>query len=181
MRVGFIGPGQIGRGMAHGLLASGFPTTVYDLISEGRAELSAAGADPAGSPTEVVAASGAVGVCVRTDDEALDAIAVEKGLLSGASPGLPVAVHSTVLPSAVQEAARFVDAGADRRSPGSRSPLPPEMMKAFEAVTAVAEKALDDALEVGRDLGVDLPGAAGHPSSLSQRLSKLDPHHERMT
>ena len=45
MRVDFIGPGHIGRGMARGLLASGFPTTVHDVIPAGSAELSAAGAD----------------------------------------------------------------------------------------------------------------------------------------
>jgi len=127
MKAGFIGLGHIGRGMARELVKAGHETTVYDLMPEGAAELAALGARVAASPAAVAEASGIIGVCVRTDQDVLDVIDGENGILSTARPGTLIVIHSTVRPSTVHAAAelamargvRVVDAPISRGSHGT--------------------------------------------------------------
>src|SRR5262249_22082565 len=49
MRVGFIGLGRMGKGMAHRILDSGHDLAVYDVVREATAEFAAAGARVASS------------------------------------------------------------------------------------------------------------------------------------
>src|SRR5262245_38707118 len=49
MKVGFIGVGRMGRGMAHRILSGGYDLTVYDAIPQAVAELGPAGARVASS------------------------------------------------------------------------------------------------------------------------------------
>src|SRR5690242_3242825 len=63
-RVGLVGLGIMGGGMAHNILRAGLPLTVYNRTRV-RAELFAAeGATVADSPAQVAAASDIVVVCV---------------------------------------------------------------------------------------------------------------------
>jgi 3-hydroxyisobutyrate dehydrogenase-like beta-hydroxyacid dehydrogenase len=102
-RAGFIGLGSIGRPMARRLCAGGLPTTVYDLVPAAVDELVAAGAARADSARAVAAASDVVGVCVRDDADVTGVVLGDDGLLAGASPGLVIAIHSTILPRTVRE------------------------------------------------------------------------------
>jgi 3-hydroxyisobutyrate dehydrogenase len=103
MRTGFIGLGYIGKPMAQRLPAAGLATTVFDIAPAPVSELVGAGAKAAASPDEVAAASDVVGICVQTDAQVRAVIEGENGLLAGAKPGLMIAIHSTILPSTVQE------------------------------------------------------------------------------
>ena len=53
MRVGFIGLGNMGAGMARNIHAAGFPLTVYDVRESALADFEALGAARATSPAEV--------------------------------------------------------------------------------------------------------------------------------
>ncbi len=104
-RAGFVGLGSIGRPMARRLCAGGLPTTVFDLVPAAVDEVVAAGAARADSARAVAAASDVVGVCVRDDADVNAVVLGENGLLAGASPGLVIAIHSTILPRTVRDLA----------------------------------------------------------------------------
>ena len=106
MRVGYIGLGIMGRGMAANLLKAGFELTVYNRNAERVRPLVEQGARAAASPAEVVAASDISGVCV-TDDAAVEAVlAGPGGILEGIRPGTVVVDHSTISPTQTLRAAR---------------------------------------------------------------------------
>lgn len=103
LRVGFIGLGNIGKPMARRLVASGLPTTVYDVVPAAVDELGAAGGRRASCAREVAADADVVGVCVRDDTDVRAVMLGAEGLLAGAHAGLVVAIHSTILPRTVRE------------------------------------------------------------------------------
>src|SRR5262245_46626529 len=105
VRVGFVGLGNIGMPMAKRLPAAGLPTTVYDVVPDRVEALVAAGAKAAATLRELAAASDLIGVCVRDDADVQAVVLRADGLLAGASPGAVIAIHSTVQPRTVVEAA----------------------------------------------------------------------------
>ena len=110
MKAGYIGLGHIGRDMARELVKSGRDTIVFDVMPEGPAELARLGARTAASPAEVARDSDVIGLCVRTDQQVLDVIGGENGILSTAKPGTLITIHSTVRPSTVHAAATLAEA-----------------------------------------------------------------------
>jgi 3-hydroxyisobutyrate dehydrogenase len=91
--------------MAMRLVASGIPTTVFDIADDAVQAAAEAGARVAASPSEVAAASDVIGICVRDDDDVRSVAGGPDGLLAGAASGAVLAIHSTVLPSTVKEVA----------------------------------------------------------------------------
>jgi 3-hydroxyisobutyrate dehydrogenase-like beta-hydroxyacid dehydrogenase len=63
-RIGFIGVGKMGGGMASRLLKAGFTVSIYDVDPAATASLRAAGADVAASPKEVADAAAIVFACL---------------------------------------------------------------------------------------------------------------------
>lgn len=105
MRVGFVGLGIMGRGMAGNLLQAGFALTVYNRSAERAAPLVARGAALGASPAAVARSAEIIGVCV-TDDAAVEAVlSGDEGLLAGLSPGKIVLDHSTISPRQTRSAA----------------------------------------------------------------------------
>ena len=98
--VGFVGLGQIGRPMAHRLLAWPGGLRVYDVAPAPVEELCSVGATAAGSVAELASSAGLLCVMVRDDDQVR---AVLHEALGAATEGLVVAVHSTVAPGTPQE------------------------------------------------------------------------------
>ena len=95
-RVGFIGLGDQGGGMAERLIACGFDTTLWarrEASLERFREMSASFAD---TPAELGAASDIVGICVVDDAGVLEVLRGESGVLSGMKPGGIIAIHSTI-------------------------------------------------------------------------------------
>jgi 3-hydroxyisobutyrate dehydrogenase-like beta-hydroxyacid dehydrogenase len=118
-RIGFIGIGMMGHGMAKNLLAKGYPLTFLVHRDRSRlADLVAAGAKEAGTPAEIAAASDVVILCVTGSPQVEQNIFGEAGLLGAARPGLTVVDASTAEPGStarIREAlaakgATFVDA-----------------------------------------------------------------------
>jgi 3-hydroxyisobutyrate dehydrogenase-like beta-hydroxyacid dehydrogenase len=118
-RVGFIGVGMMGHGMASNLVAKGFPITILghrnrkpvdDLVSKGAAE--------GKNPADVAARSDIVLICVTGSPQVEEIVYGANGLLSGARKGLIVIDCSTsepdssakIFPDLAAKGAPFVDA-----------------------------------------------------------------------
>lgn len=98
-RIGFIGVGLMGHGMAKNLVEKGFPLTV--LAHRNRApveDLLARGASEAKSAAELAAAADIVMLCVTGAPQVEAVVRGETGLLAGARPGLHIIDTSTSEP-----------------------------------------------------------------------------------
>ncbi|MFC1982671.1 NAD(P)-dependent oxidoreductase [Chloroflexota bacterium] len=104
-RVGFIGLGAMGGGMARNVVKKGFSLTVYDIRAEAVKTLEQAGAVAAGSPKEVAQGSQVVLLSLPGPSEVEQVVLGENGALEGAKPGSIVVDLSTVPPSTVKKLA----------------------------------------------------------------------------
>jgi len=99
LKLGFIGLGNMGEGMAQNLARAGFPLTVRDLRPEPVARLTALGARRANSNFDVGQASELVCIAVFTDEQVRQTCLPhgdDAGLIAGLPPGGIIAIHSTV-------------------------------------------------------------------------------------
>lgn len=124
-RIGFIGVGLMGHGMAKNIVEKGFPLTVManrnrepvdDLVKRGAAE--------AGTPAEIARASDIVFLCV-TDSSIVEAVVRgPQGLKAGAHDGLVIVDCSTSNPvSTLELAAELAPLGVTLcDAPLSRTP-----------------------------------------------------------
>ncbi len=121
-RIGFIGIGMMGHGMAKNLLANGYPLTLKANRNRAPlADLLAAGATEASSNAALARASEIVFICVSSSPQ-VESIVLgdggDGGLLSAAREGLMVVDCSTAEPSSSERlrtalaahGTRFVDA-----------------------------------------------------------------------
>jgi 3-hydroxyisobutyrate dehydrogenase-like beta-hydroxyacid dehydrogenase len=85
MKVGFVGLGRMGRGMAGRLLEGGHELAVFDLVAAAAESLGKAGARVAGSVAELAAASEVV-VSMLVHDAAIRSVALDAGGLCDSMP-----------------------------------------------------------------------------------------------
>lgn len=104
-RVGFIGLGIMGRGMAANLLKAGFSVTVWNRTITRMEELVALGARAGANPADVAGRSDIVVVCVSDTPDVQAVVLGENGVIHGAQPGSLVIDCSTISPQATQEIA----------------------------------------------------------------------------
>jgi 3-hydroxyisobutyrate dehydrogenase len=104
-RVGFIGLGIMGRGMAANLLRAGFPLTVWNRTPERVEPLGAAGAAVAANPAELAATSDIVITCVSDTSDVEAVILGPQGVVHGIRPGSLVIDMSTISPQATRSIA----------------------------------------------------------------------------
>jgi 3-hydroxyisobutyrate dehydrogenase-like beta-hydroxyacid dehydrogenase len=98
-RIGFIGIGMMGHGMAKNLLAKGFPLSIKANRDRSRLpDLLAAGAHEATSNADAARDAGMVIICVASSPQIEDIVFGTNGLLSAARPGLIVIDTSTAEP-----------------------------------------------------------------------------------
>ena len=118
-RIGFIGVGLMGHGIAKNLVTKGYPLTFLVHRDRSRiADLVAAGAKEAKSPAEIAKASDIVILCVTGSPQVEDNVFRADGLLSAARQGLTVIDTSTAEPGSTAKCreafaakgATFVDA-----------------------------------------------------------------------
>ncbi len=108
-RVGIIGLGDMGLGMARNLLAAGFPLTGLDLRPERTALLEEAGGTVAASAAELGRASDTVFIMVMNGQQVVDLLRGEDGLLAGMAPGGTVIVTATIEAREMREAAALLE------------------------------------------------------------------------
>jgi 3-hydroxyisobutyrate dehydrogenase-like beta-hydroxyacid dehydrogenase len=102
MKVGFVGLGNMGAPLATNLVEAGFDLMVYDVREDRVGELAANGAK-AGNSIADIGKHGEVIALAVVDDEQVEAVVAGKdGLLTAASPGTVIAIHSTIHPRTVK-------------------------------------------------------------------------------
>ena len=122
-RIGFIGVGLMGHGMAKNLLEKGFPTTILGHRNRGRVEdLVKRGAKEAKNVNDLAASSDIVILCVTGSPQVEDLVYRKGGLLESTRAGQIVVDTSTSQPFSTLKIAadlkpknvRFVDAPLTR-------------------------------------------------------------------
>ncbi|HEY7430354.1 MAG TPA: NAD(P)-dependent oxidoreductase [Streptosporangiaceae bacterium] len=97
-RVGVIGLGSMGTGMAARLLERGYRVISWNRTAGKSAALAAQGAAPASSPAEVAAHSEAILISLADEDAVWQVVFGPSGLASSLRPGTVVIETSTVSP-----------------------------------------------------------------------------------
>lgn len=111
-RIGFIGLGIMGRGMAANLLKAGFAVRVWNRTASRMEELVEAGADAGNSPADVAAHSDIIITCVSDTPDVEGVLFGDEGVIHGAKPGALVVDCSTISPQATRDfAAKLAEHG----------------------------------------------------------------------
>jgi putative dehydrogenase len=128
-RVGVIGLGDMGSGLAKNLIAHGFETTGFDLSAARLRAFAEIGGHAAQSVAEVAASADAVYVMVMTGDQAKSVILGPEGLAARMPSGGGIILSATIKPSearaigaAMQDAdVALIDSPVSGGFPGAQS------------------------------------------------------------
>jgi 3-hydroxyisobutyrate dehydrogenase len=110
-KLGFIGLGIMGRGMARNLLKAGYPVRVWNRTPSKIQELATEGAVTASSPADLAAQCDIIFICVSDTPDVQAVVLGENGVMAGARPGSLVVDMSTISPHATRELAATLQAG----------------------------------------------------------------------
>ena len=108
-KLGFVGLGIMGGGMAANLVRAGFDVTVWNRTASKMAPVIDLGASAAGSPREVAEQSTVVLICVADTPDVVAVTEGESGILAGLAPGSVVVDHSTISPSETRRLAALAE------------------------------------------------------------------------
>jgi 3-hydroxyisobutyrate dehydrogenase-like beta-hydroxyacid dehydrogenase len=97
--------GNQGEPIARRIVEGGFDLTLWARRAASLEPFADTAATSAASPAELAAASDLVGICVYSDDDVLDVILRDDGVLAGMAEGGIIAIHSTVVPDTVAKVA----------------------------------------------------------------------------
>ena len=165
-KVGLIGAGNMGMGMARNILKAGHELTAYDVRPAPLETLRQEGARPATSPKEVGLGADAVFLMVLNLEQVKAALLTENGLLAGLKPGSTVICTATIGRSQVMEVGelvassgmRIVDAPVSGGAPGAAAGTLTMMVAAeketFAATKPVLEAVGKDIYHVGEEVGM---------------------------
>jgi 3-hydroxyisobutyrate dehydrogenase-like beta-hydroxyacid dehydrogenase len=171
-RIGFIGVGLMGHGMARNIVEKGYPLIV--LAHRNRApveDLLARGATEAKSPAALARASDVVILCVPSSAEVELCVLAENGILAGAHEGLIVIDCTTAEPASTERVAkalgvknvRFADAPLTRSPKDALAGRLNTLVGADEATLAAIRPVLATFSENIFHIG---PVGAGHKLKL---------------
>ena len=105
-KIGFIGLGIMGRGMAHNLLKAGFELTVWNRTASKMEPLVEAGAQAGQNPADVAAQSDVTVICVSDTPDVEAVLTGANGVIEGARSGSLVIDCSTISPIVTKELAK---------------------------------------------------------------------------
>lgn len=108
-RIGVIGLGKMGIPITRHLLAKSYEVAGFDVQSEAVDRAAKLGAKRGQSPRMVAAASELVIIVVGFDNEVLEVVGGDDGVLAGAKDNTVIAVASTVLPETMQKIAAWAE------------------------------------------------------------------------
>jgi 3-hydroxyisobutyrate dehydrogenase-like beta-hydroxyacid dehydrogenase len=86
-KTGFIGLGEMGSPMARNLLRAGYPTTVFDIVTERMEALAAEGAQAANSPADVGGQASLIITCLPGGEVVEEVVRGKGGVLEACRPG----------------------------------------------------------------------------------------------
>ena len=124
-KIGMIGIGLMGHGIASNLIKRGYPLSVLEHPgNQPLDDLKRAGARACFSPATLAADSEVVILCVTGSPEVEAVVLADGGLISGIRPGTVVIDCSTALPSSTERIARAVHEAGGRflDAPMTRTP-----------------------------------------------------------
>jgi 3-hydroxyisobutyrate dehydrogenase len=111
IRAGFIGLGSQGAPIARRIVDGGFPLTIWARRAASLEPFADTPAAVAATPADLAATSDVVGICVLADDDVIDVVLRDDGVLAGMAPGGVIAIHSTIHPDTCR---RLADAADER-------------------------------------------------------------------
>jgi 3-hydroxyisobutyrate dehydrogenase-like beta-hydroxyacid dehydrogenase len=171
-RIGFIGVGRMGHGMARNLLEKGFPLTVLGHRNRGPVEdLVARGGREAKTARELAEGCAVVFLCVSGSPQVESAVYGEDGILAGARSGFILVDCSTSDPASTRRIAANLEArgAAMADAPVTRAPKDAEagrlnsLVGASDETFARIRPMLDAYSEAVFHFG---PVGAGHTAKL---------------
>jgi 3-hydroxyisobutyrate dehydrogenase-like beta-hydroxyacid dehydrogenase len=170
-----IGAGAMGSALLERLKLAGVQATVYDVYAPALEAAVAAGHTAGGSPADVARAATIVDVIVRTDQDVLDCMLGDDGVLAGARPGTLVLLHSTIDPRTTRQVA---EAAAERGVQVLDACIRgmPHQVRAGEAVflvggpPEVVDRARPHLLRMGREIMYMGPLCAGNVAKIIKNL-----------
>ena len=104
-RIGFVGLGIMGRGMAMNLIRAGFELTVWNRTTSRTAPFADAGARVGKTPADVAQHSDIIITCVSDTPDVQKVILGDDGVIHGAQAGALVIDMSTISPQATKDIA----------------------------------------------------------------------------
>ncbi len=105
-KIGFIGLGIMGRGMAKNLMRAGFDLMVWNRTASRMDEFAAAGAKTAATPEDLASNCDIIIVCVSDTPDVEEVILGDNGIVHGARAGALVIDMSTISPKKTEDIAR---------------------------------------------------------------------------
>jgi 3-hydroxyisobutyrate dehydrogenase len=147
IRAGFIGLGSQGAPIARRIVDGGFPLTIWARRPASLEPFADTPAAVASTPADLAAASDVVGICVLADDDVVDVVLRDDGVLAGMAPGGVIAIHSTIHPDTCR---RLADAADERDVRVIDAPVSGGEKVAREGHLLVMVGGDVDALEVAR-------------------------------
>lgn len=102
-KVGIVGLGDMGSGMAKNILKNGFSLTGFDLSDARMTELKEAGGTPAANCREVAQNSDTIFVMVLNGNQVKQVVLGEGGLLEAAKSGTTIIISATIKPAEIRE------------------------------------------------------------------------------
>ncbi len=165
-KVGLIGVGDMGSGMARNILKAGHDLTVFDLRPEKLTPLVEEGAMAAASPKEVGARVDFVFVMVMNGDQAREIVSGELGLLEGMQAGGTFICTATVHRSELEEVASTLEAagiyvvdspvsgGAPGAAGGTLTMMVAAKKDVFDRTLPVLQAVGENIVHVGDEVGV---------------------------
>ena len=102
-KVGIVGLGDMGSGMAKNILKNGFSLTGFDLSAARMTELKEAGGTPAANCREVAQNSDTIFVMVLNGNQVKQVVLGEGGLLEAAKPRTTIIISATIKPTEIRE------------------------------------------------------------------------------
>jgi 3-hydroxyisobutyrate dehydrogenase-like beta-hydroxyacid dehydrogenase len=111
-KIGFVGTGAMGTALLSRLKLANVSALAFDIAPTALQAARNEGAEAASSAKAVAQACTMIDVVVRTDQDVLQCVLGNDGILEGAAPGSLILLHSTIRPSTTKTVA---EAAADKR------------------------------------------------------------------
>jgi 3-hydroxyisobutyrate dehydrogenase-like beta-hydroxyacid dehydrogenase len=111
-KIGFVGTGAMGSALLSRLKLANVTALAFDIAPTASQVARNEGAETVSSAKAVAQACTMIDVVVRTDQEVLQCVLGNDGVLEGAAPGSLVLLHSTIRPATTKKVA---EAAADKR------------------------------------------------------------------
>jgi len=113
-QVALIGVGNMGSALLERLVAAGATVRAFDIKDSAMQAARERGAQTVASSAEAARGAKIIHVFVYDDQEIIDAMLGDKGILAGADKGAIVILHSTILPATTRRVAEEAGAQAVR-------------------------------------------------------------------